>query len=652
MYYQEAQEEYVRAMRLGQREYRARVSAGENPYPKVLDTILQGRIGDSVQQVGVVEIPADRIVGVKSAGRTNAFAWNFQPLLSADSEFARKWVNLCAAHFTTGIQEPILCYEYLGDFYVQEGNKRVSVLRHLGSARIPGTVLRVLPLNDGSPRVTAYYEFLEFYKSTGVYQVQFRTPGDYAKLLSYLGKEPSDVWNDREKRTFSAYFQYFREAFDGLNVQNFDILPEEGLLLWLQVHPFRDLGRLSGKELKDSLLALREDLITLAQPEAVQVQTAPGDTEGKTGFISRFISGAPDHVNVAFVHPIEPERSTWIKGHDEGRIYLENALGDQVTVRSYFHADSMEKAEEVLEQAVAEGAEVVFATTPQLRRSVLRMAVKYPRVKFLNCSVDTPYSSVRSYYSRIFEAKFITGALAGAMTKNEKLGYIASNPTFGVPASINAFALGAQLTNPRAKVYLRWSCQKGQHQEDLFREGVRVISNRSVPLDNPAYLRYGQSGVHYLDEDGQIKPIGTPVWLWGPFYETIIRTILAGNWDKDGDALRSINYWWGMDSGVIDVKLSDTLPEGLRALAEILRSGLQAGRIDPFRRYIKDQNGQLRNDGSRCFSPEELLHMDWLCANVVGSIPEFDEIEPFAQPIVRELGIHRELIPMEKEGAL
>jgi hypothetical protein len=201
-------------------------------------------------------------------------------------------------------------------------------------------------------------------------------------------------------------------------------------------------------------------------------------------------------------------------------------------------------------------------------------------------------------------------------------------------------------------VYLKWSCQRGQHQEELLREEVRVISNRSVPLDNPAYLKYGYSGVHYLDEDGQIKPIGTPVWLWGPFYETIIRTILAGTWERDEETRRSINYWWGMNSGVIDVKLSETLPEGLRALAEILRAGLQSGRIDPFRRYIKDQSGQLRNDGSRGFTPEELLRMDWLCANVVGSIPEFDEIESFAQPIVRELGIHRDRIPMEKEGAL
>jgi len=379
-----AADEYALALRQGQKIYREMIMAGKDPNPAVLDDILSDSETPAIVEVGTLEIPAERIVGTKSAGRTNAFTADFLPLLGMDSEFATKWISLCADHLgEVGIRDPIVCYEYLGNFYVQEGNKRVSVLRHLGATRIPGTVLRVLPQKDGSPRVTAYYEFLEFYKVTGVYQVQFRVPGDYAKLLSYLGKEPTDYWDDREKRTFSAYFQYFREAFDALNVQNLDLLPEEGLLLWLQVHPFRDLGRLSDKELKDSLIALREDLITLAQPAAVQVQTVPGDTEVKTGFIGRFISGTPDHVNVAFVHPIDPEHSTWIKGHDEGRIYLEKALGDQVTVRSYFHADSLEKAEVLLEQAVADGADMVFATTPQLRRAVLLDHPEYAQMRLM-----------------------------------------------------------------------------------------------------------------------------------------------------------------------------------------------------------------------------------------------------------------------------
>ena len=128
---QEALAEYLRAQKLAQREYREAIAAGKNPYPAVLDEILpNGPSSDTVQDIGVVEIPTNRIVGVKSAGRIAAFTATFLPLLDENSEFGMKWAALCEAHLgDTGIQEPIICFEYLGNFYVQEGNKRVSVLR-------------------------------------------------------------------------------------------------------------------------------------------------------------------------------------------------------------------------------------------------------------------------------------------------------------------------------------------------------------------------------------------------------------------------------------------------------------------------------------------------------------------------------------------
>ena len=114
-----------------------------------------------------------------------------------------------------------------------------------------------------------------------------------------------------------------------------------------------------------------------------------------------------------------------------------------------------------IDQAIAEGAEVVFTTAPLLSRDTLKAAVKHPKIRFYNCSVDQPYSSIRTYYGRMYEAKFLTGAIAGAMANNDRIGYVGSSPIYGVPASINAFALGAQMTNPRARIDLRWSCLPG-----------------------------------------------------------------------------------------------------------------------------------------------------------------------------------------------
>ena len=141
MSHQAAVEEYAQALRKGQKEYRELMMEGKNPHPLVLDEILPDNATDSVQDVGLMELPAERIIGVKSAGRITAFTASFRPLLEPRSEFGTKWMNLCAAHLgETGITDPIQCFEYLGNFYVQEGNKRVSVLRHFGAPRIPGYV--------------------------------------------------------------------------------------------------------------------------------------------------------------------------------------------------------------------------------------------------------------------------------------------------------------------------------------------------------------------------------------------------------------------------------------------------------------------------------------------------------------------------------
>lgn len=643
---QAARDEYSLALRSAQKEYKECIAAGKSPNPAVLDEILEDSASNAIVDIGLVEIPAERIVGTKSAGRITSFTPTFQPLLKPGSEFALKWTTLCAAHLgETGIRDPISCYEYLGNFYVEEGNKRVSVLRHFGAARIPGNVKRVVPPMSDDPRIKAYYEFMDFFRISRLYLIQFRRLGDYARLLAFMGKKPDEVWSEEERRTFSAYFHYFQDAFQSLKAGLEDTLPEEALLLWLEVHPFRELGELSAADLRKTLAALWPDVVAGGKQSEVKVDTEPVE-EAKGNILTRIISPSPDHLNVAFVHQLNPASSSWVLGHEDGRKYIEEVFGDKITVRSYFDANNNAQAEAALEQAVADGAQVVFSTAPKLIRATLKMAIKYPKVHFLNCSVDQPYSSVRTYYGRIFEAKFITGAIAGAMAQDDRIGYIGSNPIFGVPASINAFALGAQLTNPRAQIELRWSCCEGTPQADFFRDGIRVVSNRDVPTQDKMYLEFCNYGTYLMDDRGGLIPLASPVWVWGKFYEFMIRALLSGSWKEDKQNPKAVNYWLGMDSGVIDIKLSDRLPSGVRTLAEILRQDMCNRELDPFFRPVMAQDGSIKNDGSRHFTPEELLKMDWLCSNVVGEIPTFDEILPQSQSLVRKLGIYRDQIPV------
>ena len=103
------------------------------------------------------------------------------------------------------------------------------------------------------------------------------------------------------------------------------------------------------------------------------------------------------------------------------------------------------------------------------------------------------------------------------------------------------------------------------------------------------------------------------------------------------------------DSGVIDLELSRKIPAGIRQLAKILCHDMINGALDPFHRRIVAQDGTIKNDGTGTFTPE-LLHMDWLVENVIGTIPSFEELMPQSQALVRELGIYRDKSPGEKES--
>ncbi len=638
MYKTEAAKEYLRALKAGQKEQRECLQKDISPYPAVLDELLGEEAERTSADVGLVEIPINRIVGTKSAGRIMAFSPSFYPLLGQDTEFASKWISLCADHLSdVGIHDPIVCFEYLGDFYVQEGNKRVSVLRHFGGARISASVKRIMPAaEDSSPRVKAYREFLEFYKLTGIYDLQFTVPGNYAKLLEKLGRSAEEKWTEMDRRRFQSGYYYFTQALSSVGGQDLP-QPEDALLMWLEVYPFSDLVALPSSELKKTITQMWSNLLAASAPEPV-VKTEP---PAEKGVIQQMLSGT-SHLNVGFVHLYDRDTSSWTCAHEEGREHLETVFGKAVTTCAYSNANTPERAAQLLEEAVADGAEVVFTTAPQLIGPCMKASVKYPKVRFFNCSVHQPYASVRTYYSRIYEGKFITGAIAGAMCRDGQIGYVGSYPIHGVPASINAFALGAQLTNPNAKIHLKWSCVKGNPTREFLDAGIQAISNRDTPNQNYLINEYG---TYLADQTGGLLPLGSPAWIWSQFYENVIRSILSGSWENE-KAGEAVNLWWGMSSGVIDVVLSPELPEGMQVLAGILKEEICAGRLDPFKRKILDQQGNLRNDGSQTFTPADILNMDWLCENVVGGIPDYGEILPMSRPMVDILGIY----PGNSEG--
>ena len=641
----EAVQYYQQALKQGQKEYKNCVHRGLNPNIQALGA---DKLQLSQTKLGVMEVPIYLVLGSTEESRCNSFSPSFFPLMGTDTEFAMKWTNLCAAQLSEGIHDAVKCCEYLGRFYVQEGNKRVSVLRSMGAQTVQADITRLMPEQSDDITTQIYMEFLEFFRHSKCWGVHFSELGGYAKLQAAMGFSKDEDWPEDFRKKFKARYFSFRSSFYRLGGGSLGLTAGDALLRWLQFYDADEfLASIGEGDYRRTLTAIWKELCVHGSPAPIAVSLAPAaGGEEKKSVMSALLGGSRKRLKVAFLFQGAPETSGWTAAHDKGRAYLEEQLADSVSVKSYYDV-SPQNAEGVIGEAISEGAELIFTTSVSLIDATLRVAVKYPKVRFMNCSIDQPYVNVKAYYCRVYEGKFITGAIAGAMSQTGRIGYVGSYPILGVPASINAFALGAALTNPEARIDLRWHCLPGNYMGEFQRQSIQIVSDRDFISEQPD----GAQGLARLEPDGELVQLASPSWHWGEFYLRIVQEMLR---DPKAvplaeDASRAINYWWGMNSGVVDLRFSPELPEGVRSLAEILRQGIRAGTIQPFRRLIRDQAGNVVNDGSRNLSMEEILKMDWLCDRVDGRLPAFDELLPVARATVRRLGVDRESIPPEEE---
>ena len=297
--------DYSNARKLALRDYRFRVAKGEYPYLPVLDDILRTTTVAGENNLGLVEIPLEYIVGTSTSGRTNAFSSNFLPLLDETSEFAAKWSSLSTAHLEEGIRDPIKVYEFLNRYYVVEGNKRVSVLKYFGAESIHAYVTRVLPQRNDSRESKLYYEFVDFYRDSGINYMEFTKLGSYKLLLDKMGKQPGDVWTTDEKQNFASAFHYFKKCFRAKVNKKLPITPGDGFLTCIKVYGYEKMKDATEEEINKVLLKLKEELVASAMKKPVALSMQPVD-EKKPGLTKKIINNilptSQPKLKIAFIY--------------------------------------------------------------------------------------------------------------------------------------------------------------------------------------------------------------------------------------------------------------------------------------------------------------------------------------------------------------
>lgn len=632
-----AYEEYLKAQKAGQKAYRKSIAKGQYPYLPVLDDIISLWDTECEINLGVEDIRLYQVVGTSTAGRTTAFASNFMPLLDYGSEFASKWSTLQDAQIEEGIHDAIKVYEYLNKYYVIEGNKRVSVLKYLDAPTVTAEVIRKVPKKSDDLEIQLYYEFMNFYNLTKINYLQFSKLGNYDKLLKAVGKEKDQSWTDEERLDFSSFHSVFYKAFKekgGLKLDGITL--GDALLFYLSLYSYSETKELSMAEIKKQLNKIWPEIILLNEEDTVELVMHPKDgTNVVKSVLNKII---PARKKIAFVYNKEPDSSDWIYAHELGRLHLDSVMGDAVETQYFVTTDIEKGAEELLEKLCKEKYDIIFTVTPQLIKSSLKTASEYPQVKFLNCAPNSPHNTVRTYYTRMYEAKFLTGMIAGATSENNKIGYIADYPIYGMTANINAFALGAKMVNPYAKVYLSWSTVKQSSAEQLFwEEQINYISAQDMIAPHDNAKDFGLYSIH----DGEKDNLAMSVYNWGAFYEQLVNSIIRGTLQTEvaSGETKAMNYWWGLSAGVIDVICSERITKDTRKLIHLVKEAIKHGIFHPFMGPITDQNGILQVSETEMIQPEDILTMNWLAENVIGNIPVLEELKDSAKPVVELRGL-------------
>ena len=241
---------YKDAQKLAQKEFYACSFRGEHPYLPLLDDFLSTEQMNGGIELGLCQIPTELIVGTRTGARANAFARNFMPLLDESSEFASKWISLCGSHLDEGIHDPVKVYEYLNRFYVEEGNKRVSVLKFFDAPTISANVTRLLPERNGSTELEIYYEFLDYYRCTHLNYPEFSKLGSYGQFLRLLGCEPDAVWTEEERRTFNTVYYYFCQAYEANGGKRLASTVGDALLAYIRIYGYDELKSKNAADIK------------------------------------------------------------------------------------------------------------------------------------------------------------------------------------------------------------------------------------------------------------------------------------------------------------------------------------------------------------------------------------------------------------------
>ncbi len=334
----------------------------------------------------------------------------------------------------------------------------------------------------------------------------------------------------------------------------------------------------------------------------------------------------PEPLKIAFAYVGPVGDGGWTFAHDNARKALEKEFGDKIATTFVENVPESADAERVIRDMASQGNKVIFGTTFGYMETMLKLAPEFKDVKFEHATGYKTADNMRTYDSRTYEGAYMNGVIAGAMTKSNVIGVVASVPIPEVIRNINSFTMGAQSVNPKIKTKVVWVNEwfnppkETEAATSLINAGADVLMQNT---DSPAVLKTAEEkGKRAFGWDSDMTAYGPKAHLasavinWAPYYIKATKDALEGTWTTGG-------VWWGVKEGAIDVvSIAEDVPADTKAKIETIKAGLKDGSFSIWKGPLVDNTGKTILKKDEVADDKFLSGVKFYVKGVDGKVPK------------------------------
>lgn len=366
-----------------------------------------------------------------------------------------------------------------------------------------------------------------------------------------------------------------------------------------------------------------------ATNEGYETSSSSSKVSSSDGSDAMAASGIPkDEIKVGVLHLSDPaEGSGYSYTHDLGIQGMQANLGlssDQIIRKINVDDSDADATRTAIQECIDEGCNIIFTTSWGYMDVTEEMASEYPDIYFCH---GTGYKSngknFTNYFGRIYQARYLSGIVAGMNTSSNKIGYVAAQDSSNseVTGGIDAFAIGVASVNPDATIYVKvtnsWYDPDAERaaSETLLSMGCDVMAQHcDTAYPQTMAQDAGVYGIGYNSDMQKETPdscLTSVVWNWSAYYTYAVQSVIDGTWDGQ-------NYYGGMADGLVGItSLADFCAEGTQEKVDEAKAGILSGSLNVFDGKLETNTGEtIGSDGSTLDDATITGGINWYYKNV------------------------------------